>query len=269
LSTPSRIDAPAPIRFTDGTGYEQYMGAWSQAAGDAFLQWLAPPTGLRWLDVGCGNGAFTERLALQTAAGEIHGIDPSEEQLSFARRRATVSHASFCSGDAMALPFEDNRFDAAVMPLVIFFVPDPALGVAEMARVVAPGGVVSAYAWDMEGGGFPYAALHDEMRDLELTVPWPPRPDASRLYTLKSLWEQAGLTDIDTTTITVHRMFTDFDDYWQTIQLAPSTGSMLSTTAPVVLQTLERRMRARLRADRLGRISCTARANAVRGRVQR
>jgi ubiquinone/menaquinone biosynthesis C-methylase UbiE len=59
----------------------------------------------------------------------------------------------------MAMPFESNAFDAAVMPLVLFFVPVPAKGVAEMARVVRPGGIVSAYAWDMEGGGFPYASL--------------------------------------------------------------------------------------------------------------
>jgi len=42
-------------------------------------------------------------------------------------------------GDAMALPFPDDTFGAAVMPLVIFFVPDPAGGVAEMARVVRTG----------------------------------------------------------------------------------------------------------------------------------
>ena len=55
----------------------------------------------------------------------------------------------------MALPFQDNSFDLAVMALVIFFVPDPAKGVAEMVRVVSPGGTVAAYAWDMAGGGFP------------------------------------------------------------------------------------------------------------------
>ncbi len=59
----------------------------------------------------------------------------------------------------MALPFADGAFDAAVMALVIFFVPEPARGVAEMARVVASGGIVCAYAWDMPGGGFPYALL--------------------------------------------------------------------------------------------------------------
>ena len=67
------------------------------------------------------------------------------------------------------------------MPLVIFFVPEPAKGVAEMARVVRPGGIVAAYAWDMLGGGFPYAAFREEMRALGLPVPLPPSPDASRL----------------------------------------------------------------------------------------
>jgi ubiquinone/menaquinone biosynthesis C-methylase UbiE len=63
--------------------------------------------------------------------------------------------AKFRQGDAMALPFPEDRFDAAVMALVIFFVPDPAKGVAEMVRVVGPGGMVAAYAWDTMGGGFP------------------------------------------------------------------------------------------------------------------
>ena len=46
-----------PTRFDDGTAYERMMGRWSQLAGESFLDWLALDTGLRWLDVGCGNGA--------------------------------------------------------------------------------------------------------------------------------------------------------------------------------------------------------------------
>ena len=93
----------------------------------------------------------------------------------------------------MALPFPDDTFDAAVMPLVIFFVPDPAKGVAEMARVVCPGGIVAAYAWDMLGGGFPYEALQAEMRGLGVAVPLPPSPDASRMDAMRDLWTGAGL----------------------------------------------------------------------------
>ena len=48
------------IRFEDGAGYERMMGVWSRSAGQIFLDWLAPKPGLAWVDVSCGNGAFTE-----------------------------------------------------------------------------------------------------------------------------------------------------------------------------------------------------------------
>jgi ubiquinone/menaquinone biosynthesis C-methylase UbiE len=140
------------IRFDDGAAYERRMGHWSPLAGDIFLDWLAPRSGLRWIDIGCGNGAFTELLVERCAPAEVHAIDPSEGQLAFARTRAATRVAEFRKGDAMALPFSEDRFDAAVMALVIFFVPDPAKSVAEMARVVCRGGTIAAYAWDVLGG---------------------------------------------------------------------------------------------------------------------
>ena len=120
---------------------------------------LRPETGLRWLDVGCGNGAFTEMLVERCAPVSVQGIDPSEAQLAFARTRPASRVAQFRQGDAMAQSFPDDTFDVAVMPLVIFFVSDPEKGVAETVRVVCPGGTVTAYAWDLYGGGFPYEAL--------------------------------------------------------------------------------------------------------------
>src|SRR5215469_2702714 len=127
------------IRFVDGAAYERMMGVWSRIAGDIFLDWLAPAAGLRWLDVGCGSGAFTELLSQRCAPSALDGVDPAEAQLAFARTRPGVSTARFRQGDAMTLPFADDSFDAVTMALVIFFVPDPAKGVAEMARVVARG----------------------------------------------------------------------------------------------------------------------------------
>ena len=132
--------AEQQIRFDDGASYEQMMGIWSRSAGEIFLDWLAPPLGLRWIDVGCGNGAFTELLVERCSPAEVQGIDPSEGQLAFARTRPASRLAKFHQGDAMALPFADSSFDAAVMALVLVFVPDPAKGVSEMVRVVVPGG---------------------------------------------------------------------------------------------------------------------------------
>jgi ubiquinone/menaquinone biosynthesis C-methylase UbiE len=143
------------IRYEDGAAYERQMGAWSRLAGDIFLDWLQPPSGLRWIDVGCGNGAFTQLLIERCAPAEVQGIDPSEGQLAFARTRLAGRPAQVRQGDAMALPFAAASFDAAVMALALGFIPDPARGVAEMVRVVKPGSLVATYAWDMPGGGFP------------------------------------------------------------------------------------------------------------------
>ncbi len=255
------------IRFDNGAAYERYMGVWSQLAGETFLDWLAPKAGLRWLDVGCGNGAFTELLAARCAPASLEGIDPAEGQLAFARTRPVARLARFTLGDAMALPFGDAAFGAAVMPLVIFFVPDPTKGVAEMVRVVGPGGSVSAYAWDMVGGGFPYELLHAELRALGLVVPVPPSSDASRLEALRSLWTGAGLQAVETRVITVQRTFASFDDYWTTVLGAPSAGATLAKMPPADLARLQARMRELLPADASGRITYQARANAVKGNV--
>lgn len=254
------------VRFNDGAGYERMMGVWSRAAGDIFLDWLALPAGLRWIDVGCGNGAFTELIVQRHAPAAIEGIDPSEAQLAFARTRPAAQLAQFRQGDAMALPFGDASFDAAVMALVIFFVPEPARGVAEMARVVRPGGFVAAYAWDVMGGGLPFQPIIAEMNAMGMSPPRPPQSEASRMNALRALWQGAGLAEIETREIVVSRNFVDFEDFWTTNMLA-LIGQVIAALPAADAEQLKARVRARLPAEASGRISCTSRANAIKGRV--
>ncbi|CAN5892313.1 class I SAM-dependent methyltransferase [soil metagenome] len=255
------------IRFDDGAAYEEFMGKWSQLAGDTFLRWLAPDDGWRWIDVGCGNGAFTEMLVQRHAPDSVQGIDPSEAQLAFARTRLASAPVVFELGDAAALRHADGAFDSAVMALVIFFVPDPAQGVAEMARVVRPGGSVSAYAWDILGGGFPFAAMQQEMALLGSTPIWPPSIEAARIDALHALWAGAGLVEIETRVIEVERTFSDFDSFWAISQTGPRVAPRLAAMAPADVELLKNRLRARLPADATGRITYRASANAVKGRV--
>lgn len=256
------------IRFDDGARYERYMGIWSRLAGDRFLDWLAPPPGLDWLDVGCGNGAFTQALIARCAPARVYGIDPSAAQLAHARTRLDVDAAHLLVGDAMALPFPAASVDALVMPLVIFFVPEPARGVAEMARVGRPGALISAYAWDMPGGGFPYHALQARLRAQGVAVPAPPSPEASRLDVLQALWAGAGLCEVRTHSIEVRRTFADFDDYWQTVLGAPSVGPQLARLRPDEAAQFAAEVRAELPLDPAnGTIMLGARAHAVAGRV--
>ena len=255
------------IRFDDGAAYERYMGKWSQLAGETFLDWLAPKSGLRWLDVGCGNGAFTEMLVARCAPASVQGIDPSEGQLAYARTRPVSRVAQFRQGDAMALPFPDDTFDAAVMPLVIFFVPEPAKGVAEMVRVVRPGGTVATYAWDMEGGGYPGEPIHAEMRAMGLKPLLPPSFGASRMEALRDLWTATGLDAIETREITVQRTFADFDDFWATSLMSGNIGPIVAAISAGDAARLKTRVHARLPADEAGHITYAGRANAVKGCV--
>lgn len=255
------------IRFDDGAAYERFMGVWSRLAGAQFLDWLAPAPRLRWLDVGCGNGAFSELLAQRAEPLSMDGIDPSPEQIRFVKARPTTRLADFRTGDAMDLPYADDRFDAAVMALVIFFVPDPAKGVSEMARVTRPGGTVSAYAWDLPGGGFPYAVLQDALRAQGKTPLAPPQAAVAALDALHGVWNGAGLADVETTVITVQRHYSSFDDFWETALLGPSLAPALAKMAPADVEAMREFVRAHLPVDADGGITCTARAHAVRGRV--
>ena len=255
------------IRFDNGAAYEDYMGKWSQLAGERFIDWLAPMSGARWLDVGCGNGAFTEMLVARCAPAAVHGVDPSAEQLQFARQRPALAAAQLHTGDAMALPYAAASFDIAVMPLVIFFVPEPAKGVAEMVRVLAPGGVAAAYAWDMHGGGFPYNALRLVINELGYTVPAPPSPEASRLEEMHALWQAAGLSEVQTRAIEVERTYASFDDYWRIVQGGPSVGATLASMAAGDVDKLKAQLRNSLPTAADGSITLSARAHAVKGRV--
>jgi len=251
------------IRFDDGAAYERMMGTWSRLAGSVFIDWLAPEPGLRWVDVGCGNGAFSELLVQRCAPKEVQGVDPSEGQLAFARNHPAANVAEFQLGDAMALPFAESRFGAAVMALVIFFVPDPEKGVAEMVRVVSPGGIVAAYAWDTTAGGLPMELVQAEMRAMGMTVPIPPSSAASKIDALRGLWVGAGLEAIETREIMVQRTFTDFEDFWTTTLLANPPADVTSAE----IEQLKVRVRGRVHADAAGRVTASGRANAIKGRV--
>ena len=222
---------------------------------------------MRWIDIGCGSGAFTELLVERCAPAEVQGIDSSEAQLSFARARPSGRIAKFHRGDALALSFGDDSFDAAVMALVIFFVPDPIKGVAEMARVVRPGGTVSTYVWDMMGGGHPLELMHAEMHAMGFTAPRPPRSDVSGVQALRRLWMSAGLDAVKVREIIVQRTFADFEDFWTTSMMAATVSQTIAAMAPGDAELLKTRMRARLPADAAGHITHSARANAIRGYV--
>ena len=253
--------------FTDGKAYERLMGRWSGLVGRQFLEWLAVPPGMNWLDAGCGNGAFTEEIATHAAPAAIIGIDPAQSQIAYAIKRPGAKPAKFQLGDAQALPFANDSFDAAVTALVIAFIPDPAKAVAELSRVVRPGGWVASYMWDLPGGGLPLQPMYAAMRKMGLSPPLPPSFEFSRREAMQELWTKAGLEQVETTVITIPVAFSNFEDFWESCSIPVGPlAKLLQTMAPETREELKGLLRERLPVAPDGRIAYDSFANAVKGR---
>lgn len=252
--------------FDDGAAYEEMMGRWSALVAQPFLDWLALPEGLAWLDNGCGNGSFTESLVLRQRPSSVIGVDPAPAQLAFARQRPGTAGVHFLEGDAQALPLPDASIDAAVMALVLFFLPDPPQGLRELVRVVRDGGTIAAYHWDMAGGGFPLQPIFDAVRAEGYQSHEPPSSWAASLEASQALWRGAGLTEVRTCQFEARRNFGSFDDYWRTAYGSPRLRDLFNSLAPTALQRLNERVRERLEVADGGPLVLKARANAVRGR---
>jgi SAM-dependent methyltransferase len=116
----------------------------------ATLRALEPQNGERIVDIGCGPGYLAAELAeLVGPEGFVQGVDPSPHMLAIAARRA-LPHMELSEGDALSLPAEDASFHAAVSTQVYEYVPDIPAALAEVRRVLRPGGrlLVLDTDWD-------------------------------------------------------------------------------------------------------------------------
>jgi SAM-dependent methyltransferase len=236
--------AQAEAIFYDTEAAERPADRWSHEVGRLFLDWMAVPPGQRWLDLGCGDGAFTEVLIARCAPSAVSAMDLPQPQIHDAR-----------------------SFDAAVMAQAISFVPDPAGAVAQMARVVRPGGWVGAYMWDFMGGGAPDYLISAGAKDLGIIFARPGGAEVSRLHILRDLWRATGLVHVEPRTIRMRVRYDGFDDFWGSCQNGGATGMAIEALSPQMRARLQDHLRASLPTGPYGRIDVPVWANAVKGRV--
>jgi SAM-dependent methyltransferase len=251
--------------FDDGAAYERMMGRWSALIAVQCLDWLALPHGLAWLDVGCGDGSFTEVLMARQDPSSVVGVDPSPAQLAFARRRIGTSRADFLEGNAQAIPLPDSSVDAALMALVLFFLPEPARALRELVRVVRPGGTIAAYHWDLAGGGLPLEPVNDALRAEGQRSRPPPAAWAASLPASRALWRDAGLMEVQTCRIEATRTFESFEAFWEAAIGSPRLRDVFGTLPPGVAKKVRERVYANVGAALGEPLSLRAAANAVKG----
>ncbi|MEZ4415934.1 MAG: methyltransferase domain-containing protein [Gemmatimonadota bacterium] len=257
--------------WAEGESYEPYVGRWSRLTARAFLEWLDPAPGSKWIDVGCGTGALSHAILALTQPVRLLGVDRSPGFVAHARRTSPTGRARFAVGDAQALPVGGGRFDVAVSALVLNFMPRPERMIAEMIRAVRPGGSVALYVWDYAAKMEMIRCFWDAALELDpaagaLDEAWRfplCQPDA-----LRALMANAGLNRIEFEPIDVATVFGDFADYWSPFLRGqgPAPGYVASLDE-LARERLRKELERRLPVATDGSIALVARALAVGGRT--
>jgi SAM-dependent methyltransferase len=193
--------------------YGRFMGRFSTPLARPFADTAGVRAGQHALDVGCGPGALTALLVERLGEPAVSAIDPSAPFVAAVRER--FPQVDVRSGVAEELPFPDDTFDVALAQLVVHFMSDPAAGLHEMARVVRPGGVVAACVWDQAGGTGPLEPFWRAVRNLDPGAPDESHLPGAREGHLAELCTAAGLTDVDSSSLTVSVRFATFEDWWE------------------------------------------------------
>ena len=262
-------EAPGAATFrVAADAYDRHIGRYGPALAGRLMSTAGLRPGQSALDVGCGPGALTAALAELLGAGNVAAVDPSEP---FARAcAARVPGAQVEVGAAEALPFADASFDAALSQLVVNFMGDAPVGVAEMRRVTRSGGTVASAVWDYADGMTLLRRFWDAAAALE---PAAERLDEGRSMRycrpdeLERLWREAGLEAVESEELIVEAGYSGFDDLWQPLEsgVGPS-GAYAAALPPQRRARLREELRARLgTGDEPFRL--TARAWCVVGRV--
>jgi ubiquinone/menaquinone biosynthesis C-methylase UbiE len=259
--------ADTSVIFDDAAAYERFMGRWSRAIGEKFLAWLDAPNNARWLDVGCGTGAFSKLIAARCAPSALAGVDPAPAQIAHARQQ--LPNAELQVADALALPFGDNEFDVVASALVLHFLPDRGKAFGEMRRVAKPGGIVTGYTWNRSADFTfaPYAPMARGLKSIGAKIMLSPLVPEGDTEGLNTTLAAAGFRDIATTKIEATERYSGFDDYWQvqTMTFHP-IGKSVAALSVAERDKLRETMREMLPPASDGSIGYSSRAIAFKAR---
>jgi len=259
--------AGATVSFEDGSAYERFMGRWSHAIGNEFLEWLEPEADCRWLEIGCGTGAFTEVVLDTVAPRSLIAVDPAVAQIDYARRRLAGRVVDIRIADAQNLPFAQGEFDVIVSALAFNFIPERERAACEMRRVCRPRGLVAGYVWDFaadRSSGWP---LRFGFREIGIDPPQVPGAEDTSMEALNRLFAQAGLEQMEVRSVEVTAEFANFDEYWrsQTPAFTPQ-GRLVSELTLSQREILIDAVRSVLRTHSNGKVFYSAHANAIKSR---
>jgi SAM-dependent methyltransferase len=195
--------------------YDLVIGAVTARVGEDLLDAVGAGRGARLLDLGCGPGTITAAAAARGA--HATGVDLAEGMLAVGRERHP--HLELVTGDAEELPFPDDTFDAVVGGFVLNHLPDPEAAIAEVARVLAPGGRVAVAVWQRPEANPLLGELTHAVRDagVEVRGGLPQGPDPYRLSDepgMRAFLQLAGPERIEVRPLRITHEAAGVGDLW-------------------------------------------------------
>jgi SAM-dependent methyltransferase len=218
-----------------------------QPQGDAILSALELPDGARVLDIAAGTGDPGLTLASRRRTIEVTALDASEGMLRIARDKAKaleLTNFRTVAGDACALEFADQSFDALSCRLGLMFFPDPQQAVREMARVLRPGGVLAATVWAAPSANPWLTTFMGALgKRVELSSPPPGGPGLFRCAdpdALRALFDGAGLCVERTALLHGYMPCDSSEQYWAFMNdVVPPVVAALQDAPPELVASVK------------------------------
>jgi SAM-dependent methyltransferase len=191
--------------------YDRFMGRYSTQLAARFADFAGVRAPQRALDVGAGTGALTGELVARLGEESVASAEPSPDYAATLRLR--FSRVDVQEAPAEELPWSDESFDSSLAQLVVVFLNDAPLAARELARVTRPGGVVATCMWEVDG--VEMMKPLNEIRERMVPGGWSPSTEYRDEASLRSLFEEAGLRDVETTRLEVSVAYDTIDELWE------------------------------------------------------
>jgi ubiquinone/menaquinone biosynthesis C-methylase UbiE len=270
-SAPPRISstrASSEVRSGGADAYERHDGRYSASLAAQMVRLATISPGQRALDVGCGPGALTSTLATAVGPENVAAVDSHEPFVKACRDR--VPHADVRVAAAERLPCGDGHFDVALAQLVLDYVEEPERAVAQMRRVVRPGGVIAACVWDYPGEMTMLRVFWDAASALDpLAAKAHDQGRAMRFCQrgeLGQLWRSAGLERVEEGELLASARYADFDAFWDPFEAGVAPGGPYCKSLGANPRGALREECFRRLGSPAGPFYLSARAWSVRGR---
>ncbi len=261
--------------------YDAIAAAWTEnvaantaAYGRKLLEWLQPTRHSPMLDLACGSGDLGIYAATRFELN-VTGVDLSEGLLGQARQRAEgIPNIRFYHGDAEKLPFKEKQFDYAACSLGVMFFPNTLKALAEIRRVLRPGGEASFVVWSRPRRASCIGVAATSLA--QTMAPWyrrllfrAPRYGTRMLYSyvertipgrgpspmrfgrpsaLPELLDRAGFAGRAVIEHTETWRYRDFDDYWERFILSTPGRAQHEKFSQSQIDEIRARMKKKCRA---------------------